>query len=67
MYPNLRAEAARKKMSFGTLAEKIGIAKSSMFNKLNGTYHFTLEEAEKIRQALDVDIPLDVLFEREEA
>lgn len=64
MYPNLRAEVARKGLTMKELAKRIGIGESTMNQKLNGKYAFTLDEAVLIRDVLEVDIPLDVLFEK---
>ena len=64
MYPNLRAEVARKGMTMKELAKKIGIGESTMMQKLSGKYAFTLDEAFKIREVLEVDLSIDVLFEK---
>lgn len=63
MYPNLRAEMARKKITASELAEKLGITISTMSIKLNGKSDFTLKEALKIRAILEADMPIEVLFE----
>lgn len=72
MFPNLRAEMARKNITVRKLHEllntsgvKISLSQLSM--KLSGKYNLTLPEADAIRTALEVDIPLEVLFEREGA
>ena len=46
------------------LAKKIGIGESTMMQKLSGKYAFTLDEAFKIREVLEVDLSIDVLFEK---
>ena len=72
MYPNLRAELARKGITVRLLAKKIGMATSTLSLKLSGKSSFTLEEAIAIKQYLnDVKpfngcISLEVLFERAE-
>lgn len=63
MYPNLRAEMARNKITASELAEKLGITISTMSMKLNGKSDFSLKEALKIRAILGTDMPTEVLFE----
>lgn len=63
MFPNLEAEKARKKITLEMLAEGLGLAISTVSGKLNGKYPITLDEAKKIKSILDVDIPLEILFE----
>lgn len=65
MYPNLRAEMARKKITSTELANKLNISTSTMSTKMNGKYDFTLEEAKEIQHILNTDIPIDVLFKKE--
>ena len=67
MYPNLRAEMARKKISVPELAEKSGIATTTMYDKLNGRSKVTLDDAYAIKKALDVDISIEELFAKEVA
>ena len=64
MFPNLRAEMARKGMTLTELAEKTGMSLQKMSGRMNGKQEFTYSEAYLIKQALDVDIPLEVLFEK---
>lgn len=63
MYANVKAEMARKNMTAIELSNKTGIRYQSLANKINGKSPVTLDEAKTIKTALDVDIPLDVLFE----
>ena len=72
MFPNLRAEMARKNITVRKLhallnesGVKISLSQLSM--KLSGKYNLTLPEADAIRAVIDVDIPLDVLFAKEGA
>lgn len=67
MYPNLRAEMARKNIGVQELAEKIGVSMSVMYDKLKGKSKISLDDAFAIRSALDVDISLEDLFEKEVA
>ena len=66
MFPNLRAEMSRKKITLEKLAEVLGLAISTVSQKLNGKYPVTLDEAKKIKSVLDVDIPIETLFEEAE-
>ena len=63
MYANVKAEMARKNMTAIELSKKTGIRYQSLANKINGKAPVSLDEAKTIKTALDVDIPLDVLFE----
>lgn len=67
MFPNLRAEMTRKGFSVKELARKIGIGESTLHQKLNGSYSFTLDEALMIRAVLDVDMTIDFLFEKKKS
>ncbi len=66
MYPNLRAEMARKSLSMSALADLSGIPKSTLSGKINGRTKVTLDEAISIKDALAVSLPLEVLFARGE-
>ena len=65
MYPNLRAELARKNMSIPQLAELTGIKTTTLYDKYNGRSDFTLDEAVKIRDCLGLDMSIDELFRKE--
>lgn len=62
MFPNLRAEMARKNMSIPQLAEACGIKTTTMYDKARGHSKITLDDALAIKNALEVDLPLEVLF-----
>lgn len=64
MYSNVKAELARRSMSVVDLSNKTGIRYQTLVDKINGKYPLTLDEARKIKSALEVDIPLEELFER---
>jgi transcriptional regulator with XRE-family HTH domain len=64
MYPNLRAELARKGMTLTELAKETGMSLNVLSGRVNGKYEFTYSETLKIKKALGVDIPLEILFER---
>lgn len=63
MYANVKAEMARKNMTAIELSKRTGIRYQSLANKINGKAPVTLDEAKTIKTALEVDIPLDDLFE----
>ena len=65
LFPNLRAELARKGMSIPQLAELTGIKTTTLYDKFNGRSAFTLDEAILIRDALGLDMSIDELFRKE--
>ena len=64
MYSNVKAELARRNMSVVDLSNKTGIRYQTLVDKINGKYPLTFDEAKTIKSALEVDIPLEDLFER---
>ena len=66
MYPNLRADLARKDMSIPQLAELTGIKTTTLYDKYNGRSAFSLDEAVLIRDALGLDMSIDELFRKED-
>lgn len=64
MYSNVKAELARKNMSVVDLSNKTGIRYQSLVDKINGKYPITFEEAKTVKSALNVNIPLEELFEQ---
>lgn len=67
MYPNFRAEYARKHLTLEKLVEGLeerGIKRNvpTMSLKLNGKYPLTLNEAKALKDIVDTELPLDVLF-----
>lgn len=65
MYPNIRAEMARKKITGRKLANDIGISETTFSKKMNGEFGFTLDEAFSIKRELAPEMPLEILFEVE--
>ena len=65
-YPNLNAEIARKNLTLLALSRKIGMSTSSLSNKLNMKVAFSLEEEKKKKKALNVEMPIEGLFKKEE-
>lgn len=64
MYRNVDAELKRKGMTRSDLAKKLKIAPSTLSLKLSGKSFVTLDEAKRIKEILEVDIPLEILFEQ---
>lgn len=69
MFPNLKAELARAGITLRELANRLNergvkIALSTLSQKMNGKFQFTLDEAEAIRGVIGTDQTLEVLFER---
>lgn len=65
MYPNLRAELSRRGLSVQKLALLVGMPYNTLREKLKGTRRMTFDDALLIKQALNLDIPLEVLFSKE--
>ena len=68
MYSNLRAEIARKNLTLEKMVEKLkergfNISVSMLSQKLNGKYEIYLKEAKALKEIVETDLPLDVLFE----
>lgn len=66
MYPNLKAELVRRNMTIRDLSEKIKMPTQTLYGKTSGKNEFTYSETVKIKKALDLDIPLETLFCRNE-
>ena len=67
MFPNLRGEMARKGVNLSILSELTNIPMQRLSAKLNGKRKLTFDEAVLIKTKLGLDMPLDEIFEREEA
>ncbi len=66
VYMQVMVEMFLRNMDSHALAEKAGISYPSLRRKLRGEGSLGLEEAKRIRWALDSDKPLETLFERRE-
>ena len=64
-YPNLEAELKRKNIRRIYLAKALGLALSTISDKLTGKSDISLSLAKKIKDFLGVDTPLEVLFATE--
>jgi transcriptional regulator with XRE-family HTH domain len=63
MFPNLRAEIARKGLTMAEVADAIGLSVTHFSLKMNGKYGFTLAEAFAIKKFLKTKLSIDVLFQ----
>lgn len=68
MYPNLKAEIARKGLTLLKIVEElkkrgINMTVSMLSLKLNGKYPLYLNEAKALKEIVETDIPIDILFE----
>ena len=66
MYPNLEAELKRRRLRRIDIASNLGIAMSTVSEKMQGRSEVTLGMASKIKNILNVDMPLEVLFAKGE-
>lgn len=62
---NLEHEMQRQKITTEKLADGIGISEQTLINKLIGRHPLSFEQAIKIKRFLDVDTPLEELFDTE--
>ena len=67
MFPNLRAEMARRKITVAMLAKFLGKRVSTISAKMNGKSQFTLEECKAIKAFLKTELTLEELFRKEVA
>lgn len=62
MYKELEAEIVRKGLSKRKVSEMTGIRYETLLVKLSGKFSLTLDEAFKIKMALESDKPIETLF-----
>lgn len=62
MFPNLKAEMARKNITQGMLARTLGINLSTMSAKLNSEDRIKLSECQKIKNTYFPEMELEILF-----
>lgn len=62
MYPNVKAEMARKNVTIEMLAKHLKKNKGTICAKLNGKSEFSILEAEQIRDYLNPALTIDQLF-----
>lgn len=68
MYPNVRAEMARKNLTQSDVVNELRKRGFSMVvptfsAKMNKKFNFTFKEAVAIKEILGTDLPLEELFE----
>lgn len=65
MYPNLKAELARRRLTLEDVGKCLGKTVGAVSNKMRGIVPFTYDETLRIKvDLLKTDIPLETLFER---
>ena len=62
-YPILEAELTRQGVMYVDLVKHLDLSKQSITDRMNGTKNFWLEEATAVRELLNVDMPLEELFQ----
>ena len=62
-YAKLKGLMAERGLEVTKLAEVLGISRQSASAKINGKSPVTVDEAKRIKSALQVSIPLEELFE----
>lgn len=65
MYHNLEAELKRKQIRRVDLANKLGMALCTISDKMQGKSEFSLGTAVAIKKILNVDMPIEVLFDND--
>lgn len=65
MYRNVKAEMIRVGVTSKTLAGELNVTLSTLSQKMNGKYPFTLNEAKKIKEVLNSTLPIEELFATE--
>lgn len=68
MFPNLKAEIARKNLTLADIVKELRkrgfkTTVSTLSQKLNRKYEFTVKEAKALKAILGTDLPIDELFE----
>lgn len=62
MYPNFKAEMARRGITQSQIAKALGLSVSSVSQKLSKPYRLRMSEASCIRDRFFPGMPLDYLF-----
>lgn len=64
MYRNLEAELARKAIKKKELAELLDVRQATIYDKINGKFPFTLDEAVAIRNNFFEEMNVEYLFKK---
>lgn len=64
MFRRIEAQIVLQGLTKKQLAGMVGIRYNTLLQKLNGSSQFTLDEALRVKEALDSDETLEVLFEK---
>lgn len=62
MFDNIEQLIFNKKLKKREIAEKMGIRYNTLLLKLKGEYPFTLDEALKLKEILETDMEIEILF-----
>ena len=62
MFPNLRAELARKRITYQQIGQLIGKSKDNVYAKMAGKTDFKLNEMLLIKESYFKDLELEYLF-----
>ena len=65
IFPALRVQMAKADMTVMELADKSGIPRTTMADKMHGKTKITLDMAVKIRDTLGAEMPVEKLFSTE--
>ena len=63
MFPNLRAEMARKGLDGVDISARLGCSQKTFSNKMNGKSEFTRAEIFTIRNEFFPDLTIEYLFQ----
>lgn len=66
MYPNLRAEMARKRIMITQISSHLKLRHATVSDKINGKFRFYYNEAFEIKKTFFPEHNLEYLFEIEE-
>lgn len=64
MYPNIAYEMTVNQITIPKLAEKIGMPRATLYDKYKGKREFTLDEAQRIKDALHSEMTFEELFKK---
>ena len=65
MFPNIRAEMARKGITAIEMAERLQMSRHTLTNKLYGRSEFSIADAMRIRDLFFPNCSLEYLFEQD--